>query len=70
MPAMYLNILDKLPTKLQSLNILEVGDNVIIQCKTVIRNLNNISLSNNVHIGREVEITSELSTASLNIGVY
>ncbi len=68
LPAMYLNMLDKLSTKLQRLNILKVGDNVTIQCKTIIRNPNNITFGDNTHIGREVEMSSELSTASLSIG--
>lgn len=67
-PAMYLNMLDKLSTKVQRLNMLKVGDNVTIQCKTIIRNPNNLTLGDNTHIGREVEISSELSTASLSIG--
>ncbi len=67
-PAMYLNVLDKLSTKVQRLNMLEVGSNVTIQCKTIIRNPKNITLGDNIHIGREVEISSELSAASLCIG--
>lgn len=67
-PAMYLNMLDKLSTKLQRLNMLEVDSNVIIQCKTIIRDPKNIIMKDNVHIGREVRLSSEISSASLTIG--
>lgn len=68
LPAMYLSVLDKLSTKLQRLNMLEVGHNVTIQCKTIIRDPKNITMKDNVHIGREVVISSEIPTASLIIG--
>lgn len=67
-PAMYFNMLDKLSTKLQKLNMLEVGDNVVIQCKTIIRNPNNIDLGDYVYIAREVEMTTEINTSKLSIG--
>ncbi len=69
-PAMYLNLLDKLSTRLQTLNMGEVGNNVVIQCGTIIRDPINITLKDSVHIGREVNISSEISTSSLAIGSY
>lgn len=68
LPAFYLNILDKLSTKVQTLNMLKSGNNVVIQCKTVIRDPKNISLGDNIHIGREVTISSEISASKMIIG--
>lgn len=67
-PAMYLKILDRLSTKVQTRNMGKCGKNVVIQCKTTIRDPKNITLKNTVHIGREVEISTELSTSTLIIG--
>lgn len=67
-PAIYLTFMDKISTKLQSHNLCKVGNHVIIQCKTVIRNPTNITLDDNVHIGRGVELSSELSSSNLTIG--
>lgn len=69
-PAFYLTIMDRVSTKLQSKNIFSVGTNVVIQCKTIIRYPNNITIEDNVHIGREVEISSEFSTSTLHIGAH
>ena len=69
-PAIYLNFWDKISTLVQVPNLLLAGKNNIIQCMTIIRYPKCIVIKNNIHIGREVEISSEISTASLCIGSY
>lgn len=68
LPATYLNIMDKLSTKVQTRNMGKCGKNLLIQCGTTIRYPKNITLNDTVHIGREVEISTELPMATLNIG--
>jgi acetyltransferase-like isoleucine patch superfamily enzyme len=69
-PAMYLSALDFISSKLQLKNLQESGEKTIIQCKTIIRYPQNITLKNNVHIGRGVEMSSEISKSTLVIGEY
>lgn len=67
-PAYYYNILDKYSTKVQRLNLLKAGVNSTIQCKTIICDPNNITLGDNVNIGRYVRLSSEIPTSKLTIG--
>jgi len=67
-PAMYLNVLDKISTKVQTSNIGKAGKNVVIQSRTIIRNPKNLIYANNIHIGREVEISTEIASANFSLG--
>lgn len=67
-PAIYLNLLDRFSTTFQLLNMKKVGINNIIQSNTIIRYPNNITLGNNIWIGRGVMLSTEISSFTLSIG--
>lgn len=66
-PALYLKVLDKISTFVQIRNLLSSGKNCTIQAKSILRVPINIILKDFVHIGREVEISTEIDSAKLII---
>jgi len=69
-PAIYLMFIDKLSSKLQCMNITCIGKHIQIQAKGIIRFPKNITLSERVHIGRAVELSTEVETSYLKIEEY
>jgi acetyltransferase-like isoleucine patch superfamily enzyme len=68
-PSFYLSIKDKISTLVQTKNLdSKSGKDNTIQCQTTIRFPKNLLLGNQVHIGREVMISSEISTSIFTIG--
>ncbi len=69
LPSVYLSTKDKLSTLTQRQNLNNKSSkNIVIQCQTIIRFSDNVKLGNLVHIGRDVLISTEISTSSLVIG--
>lgn len=66
-PALILRILDKVSTFVQKNNLSYAGRDCIIQANSILRNPKNIQINDNVHIGRNVEITTEINSAKLII---
>ena len=64
----YLLIYEKINSFFWKYNFKRAGNNLFVQKNSVIRFPGNISIGNNVNVGRNVEIFSEYSGSFLNIG--